>query len=325
MDNNYLDEISWQALTETIGELHLKEIENAEPSEYWHYTTLNTLESIFHNAICTMDYFNVSHFTAAEMYASNIRYLNDTQEYCEGKDKFKEFAKNTALDDAYIDNVYLISFCGNGDLLSQWKYYGKESGVAVKFNLDKVSYRYWTAVEKPSLNNSNKLDPFEYLTNGFDGCTKPLSVKYSSEDKEKYYKELLKIASIAQSAGLRANIFIPFCKNEKFCDEQESRLVFYAHKFDVNQSADKIIVPNIIYNFGKSTIKPALRVGMFSADKTENIIDKIVVGPGFNQTLIFNALIHMFDRPNYHFSDKEIHRCENGIEIKKSEIPFRGD
>ena len=52
----------------------------------------------------------------------------------------------------------------------------------------------------------------------------------------------------------------------------------------------------------------------------------IIVGPGYNQNLVFNALIHIFDIENSSFyeEDKSEHQCANGIKIKKSAIPYRG-
>ena len=69
-----------------------------------------------------------------------------------------------------------------------------------------------------------------------------------------------------------------------------------------------------------------------------NIVDKMVVGPGDNQELVFNALVHIFDRDSYSYHElndldeeedtnkvaRKVYQCKNGLKIYVSNIPFRG-
>ncbi len=359
---NFLNEQQWKAVTKAIKELS----EEDRPSACWHYTTLSALNDIIKNSRERINHFGVNYFNTATFWASNIRYLNDEQEFKDGISKLREYKYDDVVDKC-MDNVYLISFCGDGDLLSQWKYYGKESGIAVKLNFDCVRYKYWKEVKQ----GSNLDDPLFLIAKvtpeeQYDDQTRPIKVKYEDRKKKNYYKMLKNMQAIRNAPSLIPNLFVPFCKHSGFSEENESRLVFYAHQFGVYKIGDNIIVPDIVYNLGKSTVKPALQVHM-KAETEKNLIDQIVVGPGYNQNLVFNALIHMFDRSNYHFfdiddpipedkikkspsleafleekSDYLVHRvdietqngkpknrlaykCENGIVIMKSSIPFRGN
>lgn len=372
MKENFLDEQQWRAVILAINKLS-GDGKNNCPQECWHYTTLSVLKDILNESLEKVNYFEVNHINTATFWASNIRYLNDEQEFKDGISKLSEYrsSKNKYMDNVYMDNVYLISFCGDGDLLSQWKYYGKQSGIAINFNFDGVKYKYWKEIEKISPSDGFNLpdivgDKYSFKE-WYDKQTHPIKVKYTDEEKKKYFDTLKNMSEINSANSLIDNLFVPFCKHSGFSEEQESRLVFYAHKFAINSSDKIFIVPDIVYNLGKSTVKPALKVHMEVAPE-KNLIEQIIVGPGYNQNLVFNALIHMFDRRNYHFFDTDdpikedneplswndffnnqnddnnylVHRvnietqkgkpktrlaykCENGIIIMKSSIPFRGD
>ena len=367
MYNNYLEEGDWNAIIQAMKALYDDNNLDHKSIEHWHYTTLKTLGLIFKNTIEKIDHFNINRITQAEMLASNIRYLNDTQEFNDGVEELRIISQNSkSINDKYMDNVYLISFCGDGDLLSQWKYYGKESGIAIKYNFNNIRYKYWANICNDSSKEVDDYDPCKIITDAIsdvfiDVNTRPLRVKYNHSEKEQLYNILNRKKEIKDRDILMGNLFVPLCKHEGFSEEKESRLLFYAHKFVTNKHGDKNFVPDITYNYGKSSVKPALKVHMEAVDKDVNIIEQIIVGPGYNQNLIFNALIHMFDRDRYHFHDKaigdqieweqfiqagqfsdglvhqvyvicknmdqtrEAYKCENGLIIMKSSMPFRGD
>ena len=122
--------------------------------EYWHYTSLSALLSIFDikNDSCIEP-----NLTRCEMLASNICYLNDIKEFYGGVNDFKKAIKAIKkskknnfdvkkLDVENIqdvsDDIYIISFCGHGDLLSNWKYYAKDSGISIEFDMENVGFKY---------------------------------------------------------------------------------------------------------------------------------------------------------------------------------------
>ena len=305
--------------------------------DYYHYTDLNGVLGIFKSYINSSVKDNVQNCV---MWASNIRFLNDAQEYVGGHKRY-EGLKNENLKIEYKHNIphtetgvekhlramlsaeeedllksqfevnenelsekymdfYSISFCGKGDLLSQWKYYGKNSGIAIEFNFEGATCRIGDSEQKIAV------------------C--PLKVAYTDEEKIILYimSALTYIDDSYIVQTPQADVFIPFCKDKLFEEEVESRLVFA-------RQGEKCE-----YMVSNGIIKPYIPVE-FTAAPGKNIIKSITVGPGQNQNLVYNALIHIFNTDKFAFKedgiDPEIDISDNAgnlIKIKKSLIPFRG-
>ena len=347
MENrNRLSVDEWEAIKGFFEETHMKD----QKVEYWHYTSVNAVLGIFKEYISKCNDDKTYFADKCSMYASNIRFMNDAKEYNEGESLFEELSEGDSNLAAYRevsnDNIFLISFCENGDLLSQWKWYGKDSGISIMFNLEETEY----------CTISNYNDKGEKLDKQFwDKHTKPLSVKYKEGDKTNYYNKLMgeNILKTSKAYNLIKPAFVPFCKDESFFDEHEHRLVFYT--CNLADSKDRRPRFNIVYNDKeKGRIKPALDVVFRVPKEKKNVISRIMVGPGNNQEMVFNFLIHLFDRSNYFYhpslnvrKGEEIkwnnflhengvslvecedgkkricYKCENGIVIMKSAIPFR--
>ena len=366
-DKTYkLKQDNWAALQELYGKLYAYDEEKAKSEgdirEFWHYTSAKGVLGIFKDYID--DFGTVPKYVEkCSMLASNIRFMNDSKEYEEGVECFSELCKNvndelnpffnTEIVNQINDNIYLISFCGEGDLLSQWKWYGKNSGVSIRFNIDNIAYRTYEYI-----NTKDENESFDFI----DPHTKPLRIKYNRKEKETYFNMLLNQDRIKDSKAydLVRLAFVPFCKHEGFVEEKESRLVFYIGDLGIDENINAVF--DIRYNaFEEGRIKPALNVQMELHNErriANNIISDIIVGPGVNQELVFNFLIHVFDRENYYFhkdidtstdvtpvewsefgmindhrvysvkcNDNKIrqaYRCQNGLIIMKSSIPFRG-
>ena len=317
-----------------------KSVFNGNNETYYHYTDLNGILGIFKNYINSTEKGKVKNCV---MWASNIRFLNDAQEYLEGKKKYGEFksrhiktkytsdkldvkslignclcdyldeeekrnleppfeGNDNGLSEKYKD-FYSISFCGKNDLLSQWKYYGKNSGIAIEFNFDGATCHLSDSKDEIAI------------------C--PLTVAYT--DLEKlilYIMSALTYTDHYVVEDPQEEVFIPFCKAASFSEEVESRLVFARQ----NEKCEYMVSDGII--------KPYIPVE-FTAAPGENIIKSITVGPGQNQNLVYNALIHIFNTDEFIFQeDKTRTVIENNggtsgnggnkIIIKKSSIPFRG-
>lgn len=348
---------NWAALQQLYEYLYGDDHEN-NSGEFWHYTSARGVLGIFGDYVKSAGGAknNVRH---CSMLASNIRFMNDSKEYEEGVECYENLCKvvdskvkkylPTKSTNSINDNIYLISFCESGDLLSQWKWYGKNSGISIRFNIENIAYKtYEYENEKGEKEECDLADTH----------TKPLRVKYTNEDKKSYFNTLLNhnLIAVSKAYELLRLAFVPFCKHEGFAEEKESRLVFYIGDLTLSEAIKGKF--NIEYNtFEEGRIKPALKVQMECKDElseTENIISEMIVGPGVNQELVFNLLIHAFDRTNYcYHNDKsegvfgwnefmkqddhkvhyvkcrddkcrEAYKCENGIVIMKSSIPFRG-
>lgn len=271
---------------------------------YVHYTSPEAFVSIFGSYIENQGV-DPRVIESCVMRATHLRYMNDAEEYKSGLltwNKLKKFANTTKPDD--YDEVYSISFCSNQNLLSQWKWYGKNSGIAIEFDMDNIYFRYW----EPRVYQENiTLIKALYL----DVLTRPLSAKYDEQEKEIFFREI-EDAFQEMSLGLdtteiQRKLFVPFCKHSGFSEEQESRLIFYP-------IADKCIKPPQIHYYpSRKMIKPSMNITFEAKDKKKNIIKGLTVGPGHNQEMIYQMLRLIFQ------NNQEIYE-----KIEKSEIPFRG-
>ena len=368
---NQLSEEHWKGIPSLINSIYVDEVKKGEGENYWHYTSVNGVLGIFDEYIKgvynSMDG-AAKRVKECSVYASNIRFMNDSKEYEEGNELFCKLCNGTsgeckekllASQNVKNDNIYLISFCGKGDLLSQWKWYGKDSGVSLRFNLESTKYQTFSYVTK----DGKEVGEDTVL---YDDMTKPIAVRYDEKEKTKLFKELLRNRSIVSASAyhLVKPVFVPFCKDEGFSEEKESRLVFYYA--DLKPYGSSFPKFNFVYNKSEAgRVKPALDVKFSLKDNMkDNIVSEMIVGPGINQEAVFNLLIHLFDREYYSYQtslgktvkeisyenfmntkDHQVHRvkfsqpekgsddkaivreaylCDNGIIIEKSSLPFRG-
>ena len=234
-----------------------------------------------------------------KIFPSHLRYLNDSREYMEGYDALREIKINDRKPFGMVDpldNQYIVSFCGQADLLSQWKYYGKDSGVAIEFDFlddqgDAQCDFEW---------GHEKISTFPHCVfynshSGMLGNIYEYIRDYSGDnDKEKIF-----------------GLLIPYCKNEAFAEERESRLVFLpgdaAISYRVN---DKKAVPQF-----------ECYVSYIDEKHKKPPIKNIVVGPGQNQIVVFNAIVHALQNNKESikfFNEKQIQQVLKQSKIDES-------
>ena len=300
--------------------------------EYWHYTSGTAILKIFDDYVKNQRGNAVSHVDRCSFLASNIRYMNDSQEFEVGRSYYLKKQNNSRKEGAcktsLTSDIYLISFCGSGDLLSQWKWYGKQSGVSICFNLDSVEYNTYSSLENGKTSGpEDSVESNEF----YEYSTRPLPVCYTNAEKDAYYDKvnnpLYQIGAGTDKKAIEA-AFVPFCKHVGFQEEAESRLVFYTYKleygsfnFQYNTSEPERIKPALLVKFRLH--HPANAESDRSAAKSynsaaipPNIISKMIVGPGRNQNLVFNFLIHLFDRTNYRFHEENAeNKAQSAISI----------
>lgn len=296
--------------------------------ECWHYTSIKSLTNIFKSFIDS----DSNEINSFNLFASNIRFMNDSQEYEDGRKLFLDKVSKLAINHQntvtnYNADAYIISFCEKGDLLSQWRGYGNESGVSFCFLENNATYKTYTRKDKAG----KEMDPFP------DVYTKPLPVIYDNDDKTKYFKKLQKLLDpkfncAVSHIELLGPLFIPFCKNSHFFEENEQRLIFYT-THDLLTEPDCTASFDYVYNtFGKN-VKPALNVTVnrkssdliknyFKYEKVDDpLISRMIVGPGYNQQIIFNMLIHIFDkknRDNYMFYAEKNSNDEKDVKLSQN-------
>lgn len=264
--------------------------------DLYYYTNVETMRCILQNA---------------NIYATNLRYMNDSEEYANGvselREIFNEKRGQVLITEAMLQGVldnevtsYSISFSEAGDLLSQWSMYAGESGVSLRMR--------FTGEEKYSV----------YLDNGETGSEerkKRWELKEKLQVKKVYYctksamdeteyravADEIWNAAIGEAESKTADgrnagqtdiadeypalwkRMAPFVKRVEFKAEAEQRLVF--------NSAELKQAVRIDYRNSRNVLKPYLDIGCRNGWP----ICEIMVGPGFNQDVVFQSILHFLN------------------------------
>lgn len=273
----------------------------------YYYTTTETMIKILQNG---------------NLFATNLKYLNDEQEFINGLEAIKDLCCNESLlcqlfgdvngkkikklceskmtQDAMLEYMscktkYSISFCADKDLLSQWTTYARESGVSMEmfFDLEQdkefIFYKKESKTrEKRELSHSARPKSIFYLTQGSNkndkGTEKDVlrsmfPLGYDSGDPDTKLIEKWKENSA-------------YIKQNDFHHENEYRIVFdyiILNKYDKTNKQN--VSPRIDYRVDKHVIKPYLDVECRDGWP----ITSIMVGPGFNQKIVYNSVKFFID------------------------------
>lgn len=271
------------------------------------YTSLDGALGIFKN---------YSEKNELTFWATNCRFSNDKNEYLTGYNILTEKDKKKIVG-MYAD-AYVLCFCENPDLLSQWNRYGSNSGISIKLDFTKLKSVFWESLSETRSLDSLDIDDYHLA------CYKPRGVKYSIDEVKSIIENEDKIYGDSEKGKLRLNVLLPFIKDKAFIDEKESRLLFWPVVDSENE-----LLTKVKYRILRNLIAPYIEVKFTPINKEDNPIRGIVIGPGVNQNEVFNAVIHMLetDRDSYTYIDdpaiKHYTTKKSKITINKSEIPFR--
>ena len=141
--DGFIDKLQQAFCYEAVGR-YFEELENTSYrsgfTKIAHYTDTSVLDSLLSKGV---------------MWATNIFYLNDNVEYKAGIDVLrKTFADSEKIikliDQLNNDNgynwpgIFIMSFSSEPDELQQWITYGKDSGVSIEFDTEKMtSQKMW--------------------------------------------------------------------------------------------------------------------------------------------------------------------------------------
>lgn len=293
--------------------------------ELYYYTTTQTMQSILSNG---------------DIFATNIRYLNDSEEYLNGVQEIYRLLQDHNLlkkwkkqrDESELNNcdpevifneeflgkkkeflekkfeLYSISFCEKNDLLSQWAIYARESGVSIKLNFEGEVYSF-----------CDKKTECEEICSTWENIPKEVlyftkeSMKKDDYDKtgirildrlfiEKNAKDYMELINITWRE------VSAFVKRYDFKQEAEYRLLF-----DPEKTA---FYPKIEYRVDNKVLKPYIDV--FCENGWP--IWEIMIGPGFNQDIVFESVKHFLNNATVKIGVTDtagyIHRVEgyfNGL------------
>lgn len=227
----------------------------------FHYTTRENLWNIIESD---------------SMYARNVRFSNDSEEYTIGKKIIEEALKKRISN---VDDCYMVCFCEEDNILSQWREYAR-GGVSIMMDLSedtvytiKVSKEIEKQNEKkhPKESNNSYHIPwhkYQYESEYAYAYTKPICVKYINPQKNNLKKEIGAIREeikgnkeMLEERCLKT--LIPYIKHIGFSEEKEVRLIF---KVD-GKAASSLV--GYLNNDG--ICRPYIRVEMGDASRKEEL------------------------------------------------------
>lgn len=263
----------------------------------YYYTTAETMKYIL---------------TQGDIFATHISYLNDSEEYINGLRELRELFPDGALgskavtsilnQNAYeealreIPQIYSISFSKEADLLSQWYMYARESGVRLGFLFPRKKQNFEIKRKYAGKDDSKKsvestLMDVHYFTR--------IGMPYQEYQKEKEAIGKV-IQKHADEIGIQRDDdaneirlwkeIAPYIKNYEFRQEKEVRLIFNAVINDESVT-NKMDVDLIEYRNANGVLIPYIDVYR----KAGWPVVEIMVGPGRNQTRVYNSICHFVD------------------------------
>lgn len=237
----------------------------------FHYTSMSTFWNILQSDL---------------LYATHVRFSNDTEEYRLGKKIIKSIISSSNEDE---QDIYMICFCTKRDLLSQWRDYGR-GGVCL--GLDLTGEDFFTIqnneLARTELKDNNKyaipkhgaIDKKEQIYQ----YAKALKVCYMGKNPNKIKNKYIKIKKMLTSSEIPQDKYlrtmIPYIKHIGFKEENEARLIFQIHEEDsmylVNyMDKGTIKTPYIKVEFGEIVEKNQEKECVIYADHIGNFDNEL--------------------------------------------------
>lgn len=267
--------------------------------DLYYYTTVETMRFILQQA---------------NIYATNLKYMNDSEEFVNGLFELREVINteykkdNVEIKKMEAINLpelisedrlrksieagsdsYSISFSTERDLLSQWSMYARESGVSLLLDFNrKLDYKAYTAEDGGAVRElitKNEMYPRKvyYFTKSSMPQKKYEKVKKEIILEIEKNSDKISIEDIEGNAVQIWKDMTPYVKRYEFQAEGEYRLVFNLMKLPKRLRID--------YRNDKHVLKPYLDVECDGGWP----IKEIIIGPGFNQQVVYESLIHFLD------------------------------
>jgi len=292
--NEYLEERFQQTLQNIDKYVYFKT--NIQGMDFlYHYTDLNGILGIFNTK---------------SLWASNAFFLNDSSEISYGlnlsHDLFNNFyqslksekAKNI-LKNLYDDysgfvlssNLFLVSFCEDGDLLSQWRGYALNSdGISLRFNLQVIRTLPQINLYKVVYNKDEQSKIVNFLFVLLEDLMDYLE-KTKTKSFLHYFNYWITIFT---------TIILTF-KDNSFSEEKEWRLIYNHNAVGNNKSIE--------YRIRNNYILPYIKIEKLNL---MNLISSILIGPSSNNQIITKSIKYFLDEKKYEH-----------ITVDNSRIPYR--
>lgn len=273
--------------------LYKKVFPSKPPETIYHYTTQKGILGIIpsRSMWATQAYFlndKNEVFLTFKLLENELSRLIGESQSSHHRSLLNEIKHN--LENLSPSHIFTISFCKEGDLLSQWRGYAAQGkGYALGFDLKsltniakKQNFVAWPCVYNPTLQQE--------LVNYLIDCW---ITKFSGPmiDHSKMLEEIN--SSICKLA--------PVIKDESFIEEQEWRLI--------SSTSDN--KKNMDFREGAYSLIPYLNFHL-KIGKSKDCFRRIVVGPSPHTDLAHNSLQMFLE-----------HNSLESVEVVNSRIPYR--
>jgi len=282
------------------------------PEHLYHYTSQKGLLGILQNHKLRMT--NIFYMNDSNEFSHPMglfqqewdKYVNETLEKMNSLESFKEepmtlgdISKNVKNFHDRIFNelcqsigmeIFVFSFSGKGDDLSQWRgYCPNTGGFCIEFDKEKLfdivdkHKRYRIGV--CSYTHKEKIKLIDNIIDKYKNSIENWLLQKDKKNTRKMFNEMMNV--------------IPFLKDNSFIDEDEYRICY-------NSEGE-----NTKFIEGNSMIKPYYESEL-KGDDGKLPISKIIVGPTPHPELSKLSVKSLLKSEKY-----------KGIEVEKSKIPYR--
>lgn len=253
--------------------------------KFFYYTSTDTATKILTNG---------------EIWATNVRFMNDSEEFINGLNEIFSLTKNKLVKECVNDlkkldyvKYYTISFCRREDALSQWFMYAKESGVSLEIDFAEFDNDFEFTLCDNNSNASDECIKGEILPQKVIYCTSNAR-SMSEEEKEKAHSDIEKLLyekcnqstlkSVVLSGVTEASLLI---KRYEFNQENEYRTIINVGNLPYEN------VNPIFFRIENNVVKSYVKVQCIMRSNSKKMgwpVSSVTIGPGFNQDVVFDSL-----------------------------------
>jgi hypothetical protein len=303
--------------SETVSKM-FQEHRQAYLGIVYHYTNLDGMLGILNSQ---------------SLWASNIEFLNDSVEYeygvnlcklilderllAEKQDEIRNYLQIIMdLLDKPKGDIYSLSFCQSGDLLSQWRGYGNnDASVAIGFSImNGLQFRATDTINEMFYPQSVVYEKFNQkalimaiIDKGIDLI---INNKYDSDD-------------MAAGANNALRYFVlPYLKDISFQEEKELRIIIRTEKTSQKDIPLEVLYRKRGHYLLPYVVKKYCHISSFVTKdngqpdyynmESKLPITDIIVGPSQDQPLLVNGIKHYLNKKQM-----------NDITVSVSAIPYR--
>lgn len=246
-----------------------------------------------------------------ELWATNIHYLNDYEEFKNALIIAKQHVKilqsgqnketshflgqmHSRIETIETLNLHIVSFTANGDLLSQWRAYCPNGGVSIGFRYDDLQ----------KLAQKNKFSIRKCI---YDEKTKNEIMKEVVDMHLEFYKDGENVELLLNGFRTVLATIAPCFKNKAFSEEQEWRLV---------SEPVSVLDPNVGIRAKTHLMFPYFRFSLDSLPdkkaKKNLSFDRFIIGPSANSELSSSAMGYFLNKYKLSYDS-----------VGHSQIPYR--